>query len=66
MDRRTISLVQRTRPAQSALSPATLAREQMAQVGALVLDLAGLAEGKALGGAAGGFDLRHIPKLRLS
>jgi hypothetical protein len=31
-----------------------------------VLDLAGLAEGKALGGAAGGFDLRHIPKLRLS
>src|ERR1700739_4555827 len=40
-------------------APAALGREQMAQGGLLVLDLAGLAHGKALGGAAIGLQFAH-------
>lgn len=56
---RGVGLVERARLAEPAFASAALAREQMAQEGALVLDLAVLAELEALGGAAIGFDLRH-------
>jgi hypothetical protein len=66
MDRRTVGLVQNTRLAQMPLTAPSLACEQMAQVGALMLDLAGLAEGEALGGAARRLNLRHIPTTSFS
>ena len=56
---RGVGLVERARLAEPAFASAALAREQMAQEGALMLDLAVLAELEALGGAAIGFDLRH-------
>src|SRR6266851_7557890 len=56
---RGVGLVERARLAEPAFASAALAREQMAQEGALMLDLAVLAEFEALGGAAIGFDLRH-------
>ena len=52
MDCRIVGFVQSTSLAQAALASAALARQQMAQKGALVLDLSGLAEREALGGAA--------------
>jgi hypothetical protein len=56
---RGVGLVERARLAEPALASAALAREQMAQEGALMLDLAVFAELEALVGAAIGFDLRH-------
>ena len=66
MDGRTVGLVKDAGTAQSTFAATALAGQQMAQVGALMLDLAGLAERKALGGAARGLNLRHIPTTSFS
>src|SRR6185437_6007386 len=57
--------IQDARLAQLAFTRAALGREQMAQVGLLMFDLAGLAHGKALGGAAIGLQFAHRLRLLL-